>query len=528
MLETGPNATHYAANGMVCSIDHTASSAGLAMLRAGGSAADAAIATSAMLAVTTPHLCGMGGDLFALVHDGTGLPTALNASGRAGGGADAARLRDEGATVMPFRHDVRSVPVPGCVDGWLALHERYGRLDLVRVLEPARRAAEDGFAVSALLSAMLPLVRAVAGTDDFFAPGAREPGDRCRRPGVARALAAVASDGRCGFYEGEFGAGLLDMGAGEYEPSDLEHALADWVDPIRVTAFDHEIWTIPPNSQGYLTLTGAWIADRLDLPTDPDDERWPHLLVEAARQAGHDRDAVLSETADAAALLAPDRLAPRLAAVDPAHAVTLPQPARGGDTVHLCAADADGMGVSLIQSNAADFGAHLVELNTGIFLHNRGIGFSLIPDHPAEYAPGRRPPSTLSPALVTRPDGSWRAVLGTMGGDSQPQVLSQLLARLLHAGERPGRAITGARWVLANHGSAIGFSTWRDLGSLGVDVEGHAPSSWVVGLERRGHTVRSRPPLDHGFGHAHVIENDDGTYAGMADPRAGSGAASGY
>ena len=140
MLETGPNATHYAANGMVCSIDHTASSAGLAMLRAGGSAADAAIATSAMLAVTTPHMCGMGGDLFALVHDGTGPPTALNASGRAGQGADAARLRDEGASTMPYRHDIRSVPVPGCVDGWLALHERHGKLDLMQVLEPARRA----------------------------------------------------------------------------------------------------------------------------------------------------------------------------------------------------------------------------------------------------------------------------------------------------------------------------------------------------------------------------------------------------
>ncbi len=528
MLETGPNATHYAANGMVCSIDHTASSAGLAMLRAGGSAADAAIATSAMLAVTAPHMCGMGGDLFALVHDGAGPPTALNSSGRAGQGADAARLRDEGAVTMPFRHDIRAVPVPGCVDGWLALHERYGRLELAAVLEPARRAAEDGFAVSALLSAMLPLVRDVDGTDDFFLPAARRPGERCRRPGVARALGAIAADGRRGFYEGEFGAGLLEVGAGEYQPTDLERALADWVDPISITAFDHELWTIPPNSQGYLTLAGAWVADRLDLPTDPGDELWPHLLVEAARQVGHDRDAVLSESADAAALLAPDRLASRLAAIDPAVASVLPQPARAGDTIYLCTADGDGMGVSLIQSNAADFGAHLVEPRTGIFLHNRGIGFSLIAGHPAEYTPGRRPPSTLSPALVTRPDGSWRAVIGTMGGDSQPQVVLQLLTRLLHADERPGTAISAPRWVLANHGSAIGFSTWRDLGSLGVDVEGHSPPGWVTGLERRGHAVRTRPPLDHGFGHAQVIENDGGTYAGMADPRAGSGAASGY
>ena len=375
---------------------------------------------------------------------------------------------------------------------------------------------------------MLPLVRDVDGTDDFFVPAPRRPGERCRRPGVARALAAVASDGRQGFYEGEFGAGLLELGAGEYEPSDFESSLAGWVDPLGLDAFDHRLWTIPPNSQGYLTLAGAWVADRLTLPADPGDELWAHLLVEAARQVGHDRDAVLSETADGSALLAPDRLAPRLAAVDPEHMTALPQSARAGDTIYLCAADADGMGVSLIQSNAADFGAHLVEPRTGIFLHNRGIGFSLIPDHPAEYAPGRRPPSTLSPALVTRPDGSWRAVLGTMGGDSQPQVVLQLLARLLHAGEPPGAAISAPRWVLANHGSAIGFSTWRDPASLGVDVEGHAPPTWVEGLARRGHTVRTRSPLDHGFGHAHLIESKGGTYGGLADPRAGAGAASGY
>jgi gamma-glutamyltranspeptidase/glutathione hydrolase len=346
--------------------------------------------------------------------------------------------------------------------------------------------------------------------------------------GVARALAAVARDGRRGFYEGEFGEGLVDLGAGEYEPIDLERGLAEWVDPVSLTAFDHELWTIPPNSQGYLTLAAAWIADRLDLPADPGDERWPHLLAEAARQVGYDRDDVLAETADPAALLSPDRLTPRLAGIDARHASARPSPGRRGDTIYLCAADAGGLGVSLIQSNAADFGAHVVERRTGIFLHNRGIGFSLAPGHPAEYGPGRRPPSTLSPALVTRPDGSWRAVLGTMGGDSQPQVVLQLLVRLLVHGEPPGAAVRAPRWVLANHGSAIGFSTWRDRDSLGVDLEGDAPPAWLEGLRRRGHRVRVRPALDHGFGHAHVIETNGATFAGMADPRAGSGAALGY
>src|SRR3954465_4956532 len=144
--------TLHAPGGMVCSVDHLASSAGVAMLRAGGSAADAAIATSAVLAVTTQHMCGMGGDLFALVHHRRGAPEPLNSSGRAGSGADPDRLRAEGHTEMPFRGDIRSVPVPGCVDGWLALHERHGRLPLADVLGPARDYAAGGFAASPLLA----------------------------------------------------------------------------------------------------------------------------------------------------------------------------------------------------------------------------------------------------------------------------------------------------------------------------------------------------------------------------------------
>lgn len=527
MLETGPHATRYSARGMVCSVDHLASAAGLDMLRRGGSAADAAIAASAMLAVTTPHMCGMGGDLFALVHHEDGPPVALNASGRAGAGADAARLRADGAEVMPYRHDVRSVPVPGCVDGWLALHERFGRLDLADVLEPARHAADQGFAASALLAAMVPLVVDRPDFADALVLSARRPGALVRRPGTARALRAVARLGRDGFYQGEFGTGLIDVGGGEYTSADLERPLADWVDPLGIEVFDHQVWTIPPNSQGYLTLAGGWIAGELALPDDPDDERWPHLLVEAARHAGWDRDRVLHEGADGGALVARSRLAARAAAIDPDHASRLPGAPRTGDTVYLCAVDGDGTGVSLIQSNAADFGSHVIEPRTGTFLHNRGIGFSLEPGHPAEYGPGRRPPSTLAPALVTRGDGSLRAVLGTMGGDSQPQVVLQLLVRLLVAGQPPGATISAPRWVLANHDSAIGFSTWRDPGALGVDVEGHAPAGWFDGLAHRGHRVRARAPLDHGFGHAHLIDTEGGTLGGAADPRAGSGAAVG-
>ena len=165
--------TTYAPNGLVCSVDHLASTAGVAMLRAGGTAADGAIAANAVLAVVAPHLCGMGGDLFAIVHQG-GPPEVLNASGRAGSGADPDRLRAEGHSVMPFRDDVRSAPVPGCVDGWLALHERHGRLALPEVLAPAVGYARDGFPASPLLAAMSPLLGDMVGGDDLkgVRPGA--------------------------------------------------------------------------------------------------------------------------------------------------------------------------------------------------------------------------------------------------------------------------------------------------------------------------------------------------------------------
>ena len=527
-MTLAPFETVRAPTGMVCSVDHLASSAGVAMLRAGGSAADAAVAASAVLAVTTQHMCGMGGDLFALVSTpGDPTPAALNASGRAGSGADPDRLRAEGHTEMPFRDHIAATPVPGCVDGWLALHARFGRLPLADALEPARRYAADGFPAAPLLVAAVALVAKLPDAADYLAGGRLRVGDRVQRPGVARALEAVVREGRSGFYEGEFGEGLLALGGGEYTDADLRRPHADWVDPIAVDAFGGQVWTIPPNSQGYLTLAGAWIADGLDLPADPADPRWAHLTVEAARHAAYDRLDVLHEHADGAALVSPDRLAPRRAAIARDRAADLgAEPRqRAGGTIYLCAVDGDGMGVSLIQSNASGWGSHLVEPNTRIFLQNRGVGFSLQPGHPAEYGPGRRPPHTLSPALVTA-DGALDMVIGTMGGDGQPQTLLQLLARLLHAGQAPGEAIAAGRWTLT--GGSTGFDTWVDRGRVNIVLEGHAPESWDDGLTMRGHTVERGAAYSHQFGHAHVIRASANGLAGAADPRALTGAVAAF
>jgi gamma-glutamyltranspeptidase/glutathione hydrolase len=509
---------------MVASADQLATQAGMEILAAGGNAVDAAIATNAAIAITAPHLCGMGGDLFALVHDGTGVH-ALDSTGRAGAGSDAERLRADGHREMPFRHDIRTVTVPGCVDGWAALHARFGRLPLADVLAPAIVLAEQGFPASPLLVGSLAMLdeRARPAFAELASQAGR-PGARVRRPAAGRALRAIAGGGRDGFYLGEFGTGLRELGQGLYSEADLATPGATWAMPLTRRAFGVHLHVMPPASQAYLLLGSSLLADGLDLPADPTDPRWAHLLIEAAKAAGRDRPDVLHDRADGEGLV--DAIAGRRGEIDPDRATPLGRGGADGDTTYLCVVDGERMGVSLIQSNASGFGSWLVEPGTGINLHNRGLGFSLDPGHRAELSPGRRPPHTLSPALATRDDGSLAAVFGTMGGDGQPQILLQLAARLFAHDESPAAALHAGRWVL--HGPITGFDTWTGEGGPHVLVEGHAPESWRTALAELGHDVRVAAPYDSGFGHAHaIVVQPDGMLAGAADPRARVGAAAG-
>ncbi|MEM9513470.1 MAG: gamma-glutamyltransferase [Actinomycetota bacterium] len=529
MSETfeAPHSTIRAPRHLVATADHLATSAGNEMFDRGGNAVDAAIAANAAIAVTGPHLCGMGGDLFALVYV-DGEVTALNSSGAAGSGSDAAQLRAEGHTTMPFRGDVRTVTVPGCIDGWIALHDRFGSLPLAEILEPAQRLAADGFPASPLLVGSIHRLDP-AGREQLseLVDQATRPGARVRRPGAALALAAVAAGGRDAFYRGAFGEGLLELGNGVFAEADLEVSSADWVQPLSTDAFGVTLHTIGPNSQGYLTLAPARLVDRLDLPTAPHDPQWAHLLIEAAIAAGRDRPDQLHERADGNALLA--EIDGRLDEIDPRHASGRHLHSTDGDTTYLCTAgfapDGSPMAVSLIQSNASGFGSHLVEPTTAINLHNRGLGFNLIEGHPAELGPGRRPPHTLAPALATRGD-ELAAVFGTMGGDAQPQILLQIAARLFHHGQSPGQAIRAGRWAL--RGADTGFDTWTSPGRPLVDVEGHASEEWMQGLTTLGHHPHHALPWDVGFGHAHAITLErDAMFAGAADPRTRIGSCAG-
>lgn len=512
--------TAHGSAGLVAAADAHATAIGVAVLRRGGNAVDAAIATNAAMAVVGPHLCGVGGDLFALVHVDGEVHT-LNSSGRTGSGASAAALRDEGHTEMPFRHDVRTVTIPGCVDGWVALHERFGTLPLAELLEPAAALATDGFPASPLLAGSVAVLdergrRALA----VLADQATRRDAPVRLPGVARTLRAVAADGRAAFYEGEFGAGLIELGDGWFTADDLARSQAEWVTGLAADAFGVTLHTIPPNSQGYLTLAGARLAEAVGLPDDTDATMWAHVLIEAAKQAGYDRPAVLAEGVDGAALIA--AIDARAAAISPERAAALGGAAHDGDTTYLCTVDRNGMGVSLIQSNASGFGSWLAEPNTGINLHNRGLGFSLVAGHPAELAPGRRPPHTLSPALATR-GGRLEAVFGTMGGDAQPQILLQVAARLFHHGQTPEEAIGAGRWAL--RGPVTGFDTWTAPEGLVVSLEASVPAAWADELTALGHTTQRVEKYDTTFGHAHAIARVGDGWGAAADPRTLVGAA---
>lgn len=523
-MRLAPAQQTYGARAMVASVDGLATGAALDVLRQGGSAVDAAIAANAVLTVTLPNQCGLGGDLFALVHQPGHTPRLLEAAGRSGSGADPELLRARGLSAIP-PDDIAAITIPGCVDGWNALHEEHGRLPMTKLLAAAIDYAQNGFPVSPFLAPKISNRPAIARQIDG-ADGSVLPGTIIRRPSVGRVLADIARGGRDAFYSGEFGAALRDRSA-YFTEGDLKVSQARWTDPSSVEAFGSVLWTTQPPASGYITLAGAWIADQLDLPADTSSSQWAHLLSESIRQAAFDRNEVLADGVDADALIDPARLAPRAAAIHPDVVAALGDDYREGGTTYVAVVDQDRLAVSLIQSNCMSFGSGLVAGNTGIWLQNRGIGFNLRPGHPNMFGPARRPAHTLAPVLVTDLHNQLVACLGTRGGDSQPQVMLQLLARMLRSGEEPASALAAGRWVLRGAGDDSSFDTWGARGAVRLGLEGNVPAHWASELGGLGHVVEVDKAFAHSFGHAHVIAVDGDTLVGAAEPRSGAAMAAG-
>ncbi len=501
-----------------------ASEAAIAIMEQGGNAADAAIAANAVLGVVSPEACGIGGDLFALVHTpGDADPATLNSSGRAGRGAKAGILRDQDYEAIPIESPF-AVTVPGCVDGWLAISSRFGSMPLATLLNAAVGHARDGFPATPELSASLARLAEVLAPQPsaigLYPNGTPPaPGDRITRPALARTLTDIGSDGRSAFYSGPVADAIVTATGGVLRHEDLDLQQGHWVEPISIDIMGLTGWTIPPNSQSYLTLAAAWIFEQLDPPHDPSDPRFTHAAIEAFRSVAWERDDLVADPdfapMPATQLLDPDRLMLRVAEIAMDRRTEWPrQRPAGGGTAYLTVQDKEGMGISLIQSNFHGIGSRLGAGDAGFFLHDRGSDFTLEPGHPNELAPGKRPLHTLSPTLWTD-NGELRMLLGTRGGDFQPQTLLQMVTQMLWAGLDAENAQLAPRWTTME---------WRDDSPL-VVVEPHLPQQVVDGLGARGHVVDRSERWMSGWGPVSVITADGRDKVGAADPRVASTAA---
>ncbi len=505
-------------HGAVASPHALASEAGRRVLAGGGNAIDAAIATNLALAVVAPHHCGFGGDLFALVWDG-GRLHAYNGSGRAPAAAtpEAVRIAAGGAGTMPERGPL-PVTVPGAVEAWFALLAAFGTRPFGELASAALAHARGGFALTpGGAAAIADSAAEFREGEPAFAEwrrtyaGARA-GETLRQPGLARTLEALAGGGPDALYRGPIAAAIAEaVGAagGLLAAGDLAAHAGEWVAPMSVPFGDLEVVELPPNTQGVTALEAlAIVGDPALLP--PEGPERQHLLIEAAKLALADRRHVTDPAhmrVDPATLASPAWAAARRALIDPARAgrPESGRPATGG-TAYLCAADADGMLVSLIQSNYEGFGSGITVPGWGINLHNRGAFFSLDTADANVIAPGKRTMHTLIPAMALR-EGRPRLVFGTMGGDGQAQTHLQLLARIVADGLDPQRAIDAPRWVVSPQ-------------DVSVLAESRFAPEVLEGLRARGHDLAVGGPLEQDMGHAHAILVEQDGYAAATDPRA--------
>lgn len=492
----------------------------------GGTAIDGAIAADAMLGVVAPDTCGPGGDLFAIVHrPGDEQPIVLNASGRAGSGASSAQLRDRDLTHIPFRSPW-SITVPGCVDGWEALVECFSSLTLAEDLAPAIARANDGFPASLELAGSLDRLQdqiaSQPSAEALYTNGsAPQPGATVHRPALAASLQMIADGGRSAFYLGPVGEGIVEATDGVITTEDLGRPQTEWVVPASIDLFGLTAWTVPPNSQGWITLATLRIFEMLDPPRDPADPAFQHALIESYRSVAWERADTTTDPDTAPMspdqLLDSERLTERSSEINRSQARRWPVPAGApGGTAYLTTRDSDGMAVSFIQSNFWGIGSGISAGATGVWLHNRGAGFSLRTGHPNELMPGRRPLHTLAPTLWTAGDQA-RLVLGTRGGDQQPQLLAQVAANQLWAQADPDEAQRLPRWSIESPASG-------DLPT--IRYEPRYASSTIAGLTGKGHVLVAAGPWEAGWGPVSTI-TIDGAVRGEADPRVSTATAVG-
>ena len=527
-------------NGMVTSPHSLASQAGVDVLRAGGSAVDAAIAVSSVLSVVYPHMTGLGGDAFWLIHDAkTGSVRYLDGGGRAAASASLDAFAQRGLTEIPFRGILpATVTTPGAVASWGEAHRAYGRLPLARSLESAIGYAQSGFPVTARLSGWIEQVMSDlqphAETMAIFMPAGKvpAPGSKLTNPDLANTLRAIASDGVDGFYRGAVGRELARFSAekgGLFTEADLGSQTARWGEPLKGQYRDLVLYETPAPTQGFSVLEMLNLLEPFELHKrefqGPD---IVHLMVQAKQLAYHDRDNFLGDPAFVSVPM--DKLISKAYAderrpiIDPKHALPWDKvPSYGsltGDTVYIATVDAQGNAVSLIHSLYGVFGSAVVAGGTGVVLQNRGAYFTLDPAHPNRLEPGKTPLHTLIASIGFRNDRLW-SVVGCMGADGQPQIHLQTYINLIDFGLDIQQALESPRWLSGR----FGLGGPRDT----LHIEARFPKATIDTLEQRGHLVERWDNWNELAGHAHgiVIDPHSGMRLGGSDPRS-DGAAIGY
>jgi gamma-glutamyltranspeptidase/glutathione hydrolase len=519
----------FAARGVVATSQPLAAQAGLSMLQRGGSAVDAAVAAAVALTVVEPTANGIGGDLFALVWDGARLH-GLNGSGRAPAALTVESLRGRGHAAMPT-HGWPSVTVPGAPAAWADLHARFGKLPFAALFEPAIGYAERGYPISPILGLGWNRAAAAArersgdefrGWGETFAPDGRAPaaGEIWRSPAHAWSLRRIAESHGRDFYQGEIAQAIARFSGetgGFIGAGDLAGHASAWVAPIGVSYRGYEVWEIPPNGQGITALIALNILEGLALDRLPrDSAEGCHVQIEATKLAFADAQRYVADPERAEvpteALLSRRYAEARRAligerALDPRAG----EPLRGG-TVYLCAADGDGMMVSLIQSNYMGFGSGIVVPGTGIALQNRAAGFTLEEGHANRLAPGKRPFHTIIPGFLTR-GGAPVGPFGVMGGHMQPQGHVQVIVNTIDYGLNPQASLDAPRWYWER-----GRAVWLEPGT---------PPEVAQALAERDHQVAFARDCGP-FGRGQIIWRlASGAYVAGSDGRA-DGCAAGF
>ena len=515
--DRGGRSTVFGTKGAVACEHPSAALAGLRVLDAGGTAADACVAMAAAMVVLSPMQTGMGGDAFLLFYEAeTGQVTGLNGSGRAPKAVTVEKLLDLGLGEMPERGGL-TVTVPGAVRMWEDAANRFGNQPLARLLEPAWELAENGYPLAEVVARYWEEGEDVLRKNEVaartFLPEGRAPvaGELFYQVDLAATISAVAEGGADAFYKGEIAASIArsTQEAGGYlSEEDLAAHESTWVEPISTDYRDVRVYEIPPPGQGITALEMLNILEGFDLGSlDPVSADRIHLEVEAKKLAFKDLyervgDPEFSEI-PTEELLSRDYAARLRASISRDAATTL-SPDFGGDTTYLCAVDAEGNGCSFINSLYDRFGSGIVAEGTGVCLHNRGKSFSLVPGHPNAIASGKRPMHTIIPGLATC-DGALWAVFGVMGAAMQPQGHAQLLIDLLDYGMDPQTAVDHPRH---RHENGI------------LLIEGRVPENEITRLRGLGHRIEVKEDYMVPAGGAQLIRIlKDGVRACGSDPR---------